>query len=61
MHGQSIVHLDLKPENIMCHTRTSHKVSVREWPKFNFDLVCNRHLLSADKNHRLWPGATYRI
>lgn len=27
MHSQSIVHLDLKPENIMCHTRTSHKVS----------------------------------
>lgn len=26
MHSQSIVHLDLKPENIMCHTRTSHKV-----------------------------------
>lgn len=28
MHTQSIVHLDLKPENIMCHTRTSHKVSL---------------------------------
>lgn len=27
MHSQSIVHLDLKPENIMCQTRTSHKVS----------------------------------
>lgn len=26
MHEQRIVHLDLKPENIMCHTRTSHKV-----------------------------------
>lgn len=30
MHGQSIVHLDLKPENIMCHTRTSHKVSATD-------------------------------
>lgn len=27
MHQQSIVHLDLKPENIMCCTRDSHQVS----------------------------------
>jgi tRNA A-37 threonylcarbamoyl transferase component Bud32 len=26
MHSQHVVHLDLKPENIMCHTRTSHQV-----------------------------------
>lgn len=28
MHSQSIVHLDLKPENIMCHTRTSHEIKI---------------------------------
>ncbi|XP_055839411.1 myosin light chain kinase, smooth muscle-like isoform X1 [Episyrphus balteatus] len=28
MHSQSIVHLDLKPENIMCHTRTSHQIKI---------------------------------
>ncbi|KMY94124.1 uncharacterized protein Dsimw501_GD25583, isoform G [Drosophila simulans] len=28
MHGQSVVHLDLKPENIMCHTRTSHQIKI---------------------------------
>ncbi|XP_036331379.1 myosin light chain kinase, smooth muscle-like isoform X3 [Rhagoletis pomonella] len=28
MHTQSIVHLDLKPENIMCHTRTSHQIKI---------------------------------
>lgn len=27
MHSKSVVHLDLKPENIMCHNRTSHRVS----------------------------------
>lgn len=27
MHSKSVVHLDLKPENIMCHNRTSHQVS----------------------------------
>lgn len=27
MHTKSVVHLDLKPENIMCITRTSHQVS----------------------------------
>lgn len=27
MHNKSVVHLDLKPENIMCHNRTSHQVS----------------------------------
>lgn len=26
MHGQHVVHLDLKPENIMCQDRSSHKV-----------------------------------
>lgn len=26
MHTKYVVHLDLKPENIMCHTRTSHQV-----------------------------------
>lgn len=43
MHSQSIVHLDLKPENIMCHTRTSHKVS--ETPHIehimNYDITCS--------------------
>ncbi|KAF5279087.1 hypothetical protein FQA39_LY05765 [Lamprigera yunnana] len=28
MHQQSIVHLDLKPENIMCYTRTSHEIKL---------------------------------
>lgn len=28
MHSQSIVHLDLKPENIMCHNRTSHQIKI---------------------------------
>lgn len=28
MHSQDIVHLDLKPENIMCHTRTSHEIKL---------------------------------
>lgn len=28
MHSQNIVHLDLKPENIMCHTRTSHEIKI---------------------------------
>lgn len=28
MHQKSIVHLDLKPENIMCHTRTSHQIKI---------------------------------
>ncbi|XP_014087258.3 myosin light chain kinase, smooth muscle isoform X2 [Bactrocera oleae] len=28
MHTQSIVHLDLKPENIMCHTRSSHQIKI---------------------------------
>lgn len=27
MCSKSVVHLDLKPENIMCHNRTSHEVS----------------------------------
>lgn len=26
MHSKMIVHLDLKPENIMCHTRSTHEV-----------------------------------
>lgn len=26
MHSKSVVHLDLKPENIMCQDRNSHKV-----------------------------------
>jgi serine/threonine protein kinase len=26
MHSKYVVHLDLKPENIMCITRTSHQV-----------------------------------
>lgn len=28
MHSQTIVHLDLKPENIMCSTRTSHQIKI---------------------------------
>lgn len=28
MHCKSVVHLDLKPENIMCHTRTSHQIKI---------------------------------
>lgn len=28
MHKKSIVHLDLKPENIMCHTRNSHQIKI---------------------------------
>ncbi|KAG8038190.1 hypothetical protein G9C98_006515 [Cotesia typhae] len=28
MHGNLVVHLDLKPENIMCHTRTSHRIKL---------------------------------
>lgn len=28
MHSQNVVHLDLKPENIMCHTRTSHEIKI---------------------------------
>lgn len=40
MHSQSIVHLDLKPENIMCHTRTSHKVS--ETPHIDLNYMISR-------------------
>lgn len=28
MHSQNVVHLDLKPENIMCHNRTSHDIKI---------------------------------
>ncbi|KAJ6643194.1 Myosin light chain kinase, smooth muscle [Pseudolycoriella hygida] len=28
MHNKSVVHLDLKPENIMCHNRTSHQIKI---------------------------------
>ncbi|PNF38135.1 hypothetical protein B7P43_G14603, partial [Cryptotermes secundus] len=28
MHQNYVVHLDLKPENIMCHTRTSHQIKL---------------------------------
>ncbi|GAB0100344.1 muscle M-line assembly protein unc-89 [Sergentomyia squamirostris] len=28
MHSKSVVHLDLKPENIMCHTRNSHQIKI---------------------------------
>uniref|UniRef100_A0A1B6CDT2 Myosin light chain kinase, smooth muscle-like n=2 Tax=Clastoptera arizonana TaxID=38151 RepID=A0A1B6CDT2_9HEMI len=28
MHNNFVVHLDLKPENIMCRTRTSHKIKL---------------------------------
>ncbi|XP_039287324.1 LOW QUALITY PROTEIN: muscle M-line assembly protein unc-89 [Nilaparvata lugens] len=28
MHQNSVVHLDLKPENIMCYTRTSHQIKI---------------------------------
>nr|XP_046469209.1 titin homolog isoform X3 [Neodiprion pinetum] len=28
MHDNNVVHLDLKPENIMCHTRTSHQIKL---------------------------------
>ncbi|VEN54177.1 unnamed protein product [Callosobruchus maculatus] len=28
MHRQQVVHLDLKPENIMCHTRMSHEIKI---------------------------------
>lgn len=28
MHKNSVVHLDLKPENIMCQSRTSHEVKL---------------------------------
>ncbi|XP_058807501.1 titin homolog [Phymastichus coffea] len=28
MHENNVVHLDLKPENIMCHTRTSHRIKL---------------------------------
>ncbi|XP_043669858.1 titin-like isoform X2 [Vespula pensylvanica] len=28
MHKNNVVHLDLKPENIMCRTRTSHKIKL---------------------------------
>ncbi|XP_066996546.2 titin homolog isoform X2 [Anabrus simplex] len=28
MHQNLVVHLDLKPENIMCHTRTSHQIKL---------------------------------
>ncbi|XP_033210455.1 titin homolog isoform X2 [Belonocnema kinseyi] len=28
MHKNSVVHLDLKPENIMCRTRTSHSIKL---------------------------------
>lgn len=38
LHTKSIVHLDLKPENIMCITRTSHQV--------RFPLYLNFPLLS---------------
>lgn len=29
MHSKYVVHLDLKPENIMCITRTSHQVNIQ--------------------------------
>lgn len=61
MHGQSIVHLDLKPENIMCHTRTSHKVSsIMTERRFSM-MILDRHLSSTDKNHRFRTSATYRL
>ncbi|KAK0181087.1 hypothetical protein PV327_003402 [Microctonus hyperodae] len=28
MHNNKVVHLDLKPENIMCHMRTSHRIKL---------------------------------
>ncbi|XP_059620294.1 muscle M-line assembly protein unc-89-like, partial [Phlebotomus argentipes] len=28
MHEKCVVHLDLKPENIMCHTRNSHQIKI---------------------------------
>lgn len=33
MHSKFIVHLDLKPENIMCYTKNSHQVSVFSYLK----------------------------
>lgn len=48
MHAQSVVHLDLKPENIMCYTRHSHEIKI-----IDFGLA---QMLSPDRPVRVLFG-----
>uniref|UniRef100_A0A182XWG5 Uncharacterized protein n=1 Tax=Anopheles stephensi TaxID=30069 RepID=A0A182XWG5_ANOST len=39
MHSRQIVHLDLKPENIMCATKTSHEVGFTQQGKASIKII----------------------
>lgn len=42
MHSKSVVHLDLKPENIMCQDRNSHKVRTTSNNRMSRGIKCAR-------------------